>query len=593
METGSQILNYTGSKELGQGSNPNIPVIDPHQNLDIINSTARDIQLLNHADNIKLYEQKIKDRDTTLDLLASGQIASGDIDPNDRKYYDAAKKTATEKFYDMIKNGGLNNPDAVRKYYDAVTELKNTAVLAQHNQIEYKKLEQERAQQTLPEDIAAYDNHIKAQHEKPFGSIIDPYQKAFDYNLTSSQNEVLGLPTTESQLAQPDIQNNTGVTQWNSVTDKNGVITNKTTTKTTPVRSGLVTNTKGGKGITTTGTQVNKDGSLSPITYTPEKYWDLPTIQENVMDLSVSNPKARYTYEKYITDFQSKISPQQQLETLVAKNNRLAQYSQQRGLEKPEQIKYTVDPSGKILIQETPESFFAKTALASVNGDYVEKPKPEVDYKILENNTRLKIERENRASAERINANNIAKDKYIANLPYEKQKLGALGANGQPIDFGNLIYGVKTQTPINIANESGEVLKNVTINNGVVIDSKGDVVNYSGDVRIPAGYLDNSMITEFNKYSGTTKLGVNGEVLSSPSTSKLIPDSGGKFNIRMQNGEIQGIEANDGTFVSAQQMQHITMEAGQKGATKYHKADVNYGKFDKNKKVDEFGVPIQ
>src|ERR1700735_3884949 len=107
-ETGSQILSYVGDKNLGLGSSPEIPAINPNSNLDTINSTARDILLLNHENNIKLYDQKIKDRDATLKLLADGQVASGDIAPEDRPVYEKAKQATKDAFYDMISKGGLN-----------------------------------------------------------------------------------------------------------------------------------------------------------------------------------------------------------------------------------------------------------------------------------------------------------------------------------------------------------------------------------------------------------------------------------------------------------------------------------------------------
>lgn len=199
---------------------------------------------------------------------------------------------------------------------------------------------------------------------------------------------------------------------------------------------------------------------------------------------------------------------------------------------------------------------------------------------IKENDNSIQLQ--GQANQRRINAANIAKDEYIANLPYEKQKAGALDAAGKQIDFGNLIYGINTppKKPVDIIKTDGNKINGVTINNGVVIDKSGNPVDYTGDVRIPADNLDNSIVTEFNKYAGSTKVGTNGEASTTVPTSQLKPDDNGKFTIRMENGQIKGILASDGTFATADQFQHITLEAGQKGATKYKKPDPNYGKFD-------------
>lgn len=159
--------------------------------------------------------------------------------------------------------------------------------------------------------------------------------------------------------------------------------------------------------------------------------------------------------------------------------------------------------------------------------------------------------------------------------------------------FGNLIYGVN-QVHIDINKTDGTKIPNVTLANGSVVDKSGNKVDYSGVLKVPANYFDNSIVTEFNKYVGTTKLDVNGQATSTQPVSELKTDDNGKFFIRMKNGEIDGVQAKDGTFVTSDQFQHITRVAGQKGATKYKKPDTQYGKLNsQGQKVDEYGVPIQ
>lgn len=390
-QTGTELLSYRGDAGLGLGANADIPAINPKANLDIINQAARDILLLNHENNIRLYQQKINDRDNTLKLLAEGQVSSGDIDPNDRVYYDQAKKDAKDAFFKMIKSGGLNNPNAVKEYYDKVGTLKDVAVHAQGRQLEWKKLEQEKANQVLPDDIAMYDNHIKTERGKDFWQTVNPIQKAFDLNLPSMTSSIAGNAQTEGQVGQLDDQGlPTATTQWNTVTDKNGVITQKQTTKTAPLRSARIT--KPAKGVATSGTVVGPGGALSEISYTPEKYWDYPTMLKNAQEQYVSDPTQRQNQIEWFKNVMNYDDPQK-LKLLQAYNNRIEDYSKERGIQSdkinsdgtlhyPDQINYGADPSGKILIQETPSSFAAKHTLASIEGNYVEKPKAIFDKDI-------------------------------------------------------------------------------------------------------------------------------------------------------------------------------------------------------------------
>lgn len=401
-ETGSQILSYQGNAAAGLGSNAGIPAIDPRANLDVINNSARDILLLNHDNNIKLYDQKIKDRDETLKLLASGQVASGEISPQDRPIYDRAKQATKDAFYDMINKGGLNNPDAVRDYQDKVTDLYNTATHAQSRQIELSKLRQEQSNQSLPEDVAMYNTHINKEVSKPFWQPINPLQKAFDYNIKQQEAKYSGQPITSGnigQLGEDGLPNAT--TQWNTTTDKNGVITNKQTTKTVPLKNALISKTSG-KGTATSEVVVNKDGSISPISKTPEKRWDFDTIQQNVYNQAATDRTDAYTQQKYLSDV-GNLPDYKLLPYLKAANNQLERYSTENGIQPdgttnpdgsphyPNQIKYYQDPISKqVHIVENPQTFMAKHVLSSIDGDYVEKGQDVFNDKIGKYNIDLK-----------------------------------------------------------------------------------------------------------------------------------------------------------------------------------------------------------
>lgn len=396
-ETGTNILSYTGNAGLGQGANGDIPVINPNNNLDVINDTAKNLTLLNHDNNINLYNQKIKDRDATLLALQQGEISSGNIDPNDRPMYEKARDDVQKSFYDMINKGGLNNRQAAKDYYDKVANLKNITDWAQNREIGLTALQQERAQQVLPEDQKMYDDHIAQMKKQPFWNPITPVQKAFNYDINAATSNVLGTPTSVGAIGGISTPSPTNQTTWNTTTTKNGVQTQKTTVKNAPPKTGVVNNKTSKQPITISGTNTNPDGSISPFSFTPEKYYDLNQIRKNVDEQAATNPTAYYTYSSFFNDIQNpnKVPSQQQGSLIAAYNNRLADYSKQRGIapiqgqtnpdgtpKYPDQINYHQNPDGSVLIQETPQSFFAKHALASVNGDYVQKPQQVFDKEL-------------------------------------------------------------------------------------------------------------------------------------------------------------------------------------------------------------------
>jgi hypothetical protein len=186
------LLSYHGDAGLGLGSNPdiNVPVADNR----VINDTMRNIMLLDNEKNMKLWQQKVKDRDQLEALILNNQISTGEIDPKDQKYFDN-QKAAVEKAYDAW-GGNFNDTSGFRKYQAAVTGLQDTATHAQTRWAGLKKLQQERSQQTLPSKIKAYDNWIDQESKKPFGSQIVPYQQLHDFSIDDINSGVTPIKTS-------------------------------------------------------------------------------------------------------------------------------------------------------------------------------------------------------------------------------------------------------------------------------------------------------------------------------------------------------------------------------------------------------------
>ncbi|MEO7048929.1 MAG: hypothetical protein ABI091_26740 [Ferruginibacter sp.] len=553
METGSQILQYVGDKNLGSGSNASIPVINPNNNLDVINNAANNISMLNHDDNIKLYNQKIQDRDTALQMLQQGQIASGAIDDSDRPFYDEAKKAASDQFYNMMQNGGINNTDAYRKYLDKSKELANVVTQAQGRNLEMAKLNQERSQQALPQDQQDYDAHIKAQQAKPFWQPIDPYQKAFNYDLPSLTSDVSGQPSTVGQLGSPNVSaQQNATTKWNSTTNKNGVITQKETTKTSPTKTGLVNNKTAKQPITISGQQVGADGQLNPYSYTPEKYYDLGSIQKNVDENYATDPEKRFAYQSYFNDFQdpNKLPPPEQKKTIEAYNNRIADYSNQRGIQPiqgqfnpdgsptyPNQIKYNQNTDGSVIVQETPASFFAKHALASINGDYVEKPQRVVDLKTAEynlkaNESKAKIgalralENQRNASARLTNKKSTAVDtQFNPQQVYDELFKGKMDT--YKTTEGNMV------TRVRASDMSKELQKTLDID---PLNPNGDYNLVPSNIKVGNKLIDESLIQKGypNWLKSDDAKKIEKAKGKPPSIFDFIYSQGGNFEVEVQ-----------------------------------------------------------
>lgn len=188
----ASVTNYTGNAGLGAGANPDIPVVAPNANLDVINQAVTGMRNQDYERNLKLYDQKIKDRDTLREMLAKGITASGEIDEQDRGIYDEAEKKAIDAFH-AIKD--LNDQGAIEKFYKESTRLSDIVTHAQERNMSLKQLQAERAKETLPYKQKEIDDFIAMQRGKGFDSRIDPFQRQFSF----STDPIMKLYSTASK----------------------------------------------------------------------------------------------------------------------------------------------------------------------------------------------------------------------------------------------------------------------------------------------------------------------------------------------------------------------------------------------------------
>lgn len=223
-----RLTDYTGDAALGLGSNPQIPVTTTGTN-DVINQTGRDLLLLNYENNLKLFNQKVQDRDTLYNLLATGQGSTGAIRDEDRKIYNDAKADANNTFLELAKSGGVNNPAAMKKYKEKVDYLNQVATQAQAR---YKLMgddEKAIASETRPE--IRKDMQKNVDDWKPnFWGNYTPYQKAYDYDVFNMRKKYL------NGALQGETNTPTATTDVTKVVNKDGKVTTTNVQKTAPLK---------------------------------------------------------------------------------------------------------------------------------------------------------------------------------------------------------------------------------------------------------------------------------------------------------------------------------------------------------------------
>lgn len=361
------ILGYRGNA--GLGSNADIPVTDPNANLNVINDFAKTSMLLNAEQNAKIYQQKVKDRDTLIDLLAQGKVSSGEIDDRDRKVYDETESKQIKAF-DSIQ--GINDTKGIESYMKATNDLKNVTTHAQSKYILKKQLQDQLAKTTLPSEQAALRTHIDDQNNKPFWGSVDPYQQHLTFDHPAMNARILeGALNTSG----PSVGNIPGSTSQKTTTvTKNGV---PVTTQAAITGAGSKAITPAAGGSSSSSTEVNMS-NITPLS-TVEKSYDYNKILNNSTDAYLHDEQVRNDQDKWRQSIET--GDVYNAKNIVDfTNQRIGQYNQEKGLQ-PGQNGYVKPivigrdivqaPDGKFHINMPTSEFAAKTALASIDGPYV------------------------------------------------------------------------------------------------------------------------------------------------------------------------------------------------------------------------------
>lgn len=404
--TGVDILNIKPDAEMGLAQDTNIPV--PAVALDQVNKANDDLRLYDHQINLMKYQQKIKDRDKLLEGLEAGQVAVGDIEPEDKKYFDEAEQRARKAFLavktiEPDKNG--QNKE-YQEWLAAQQDLNDEANILQLRRVALQTLRKELAATISPSERKAREQHLaKMKAQSPYETIT-PFQKSLtvDFDKTFAELQKGALVSKGEAINVPQTTT--------TVKDANGKITTTTVEKPAPGTKPMVKSS-------VKPTTVGPDGYLNTeIELEPEKRWVLPGMMQNANKMYLDPSGEGFAQIQGIMDaFQGNPDdvPKRYLKQM---NERLAQFHQQNEIgtikipdkrpgpvnpnnpgdtvggeidtgEYPYQINYRILPDGRIAIQDNPADFAAKLALANVAGDYVIKAKKGFD----ENAFKLNMEK--------------------------------------------------------------------------------------------------------------------------------------------------------------------------------------------------------
>lgn len=388
--TGVDILNIKPDAEMGLAQDTSIPV--PAVALDQTNKANDDLRLYDHQINLMKYQQKIKDRDRLLEGLEAGQVAVGDIEPEDKKYFDEAEQRAQKAFLAVKED---TDGKRYQEWLAAQQDLKDEANILQLRRAQLQKLRTELAGTISPSEKKAREKHLAEQKAKNPHETITPFQKSLTIDLDKTLSEL-----QTGALISDDGEPVNLPKKTTTIKDANGKITTTTTEK--PTDKKPVT-----KSAATVDTQpaVGADGYLNTeILLEPGKKWSLPEITKKAHQMYLEPSGEGFAQIQGINDIFQGNPDDVPKDYLKKANEKLALFHQQNEIgtikipdtrtgpvnpanpddtvgglvdtgEYPHQINYRILKDGTIRILDNPADFAAKLALANVAGDYVMKPK--------------------------------------------------------------------------------------------------------------------------------------------------------------------------------------------------------------------------
>lgn len=176
--TGNDILAYQGNVGLGLNSEGIVEYGDTDAKL--LNESLFNLAYMNMQKNKNIYDQKIKDRDDTFKMIASGQLQLDQVLPEDRPKLMDMLNNVKQIYFE--KNGDVkSDPNAYLKFQDAMAKFNEANVYAKHRFIEVGKQEADAAKEVDPDIQKKKFAHIGDQRKQDLYKDVLPYQQSLDY----------------------------------------------------------------------------------------------------------------------------------------------------------------------------------------------------------------------------------------------------------------------------------------------------------------------------------------------------------------------------------------------------------------------------
>lgn len=179
--TGNDILAYQGNVGLGLNADPGAIGVYGDTDLKDANSSLFNLSYLNMQKNKAVWDQKLKDRDAAMSLIADGKLAVKNALPKDRerllKMIEDVKKT----FFDN--NGDVkSDPRVWLKINDQLAKFNEGSTTAASRYLSYTNGIAEAAKETNPIKKNKMMEHWQGQLGRDLYEPMDPYQQSLDWD---------------------------------------------------------------------------------------------------------------------------------------------------------------------------------------------------------------------------------------------------------------------------------------------------------------------------------------------------------------------------------------------------------------------------
>jgi hypothetical protein len=180
MPSGNDILSYQGNAAMGLAQTGGLSEYG-ERDLTPANNALFNLAYLNLQKNKAVYDQKIKERDDGMRLMAEGAMQLTNALPQDREklmqLYDGIKHLYFEKHGDV-----KSDPNVWLDLNDRLARFREATALAGSRWNTYQAGVAEAAKETDPNKKQAMLNHWQGQLQKDIYQPFDPYQQTLDWD---------------------------------------------------------------------------------------------------------------------------------------------------------------------------------------------------------------------------------------------------------------------------------------------------------------------------------------------------------------------------------------------------------------------------